>query len=173
MKSCMRCRNRKFRTAENPEGKCKYDLPQYATEGAVDCDQFDSRYIEFPLTIYGIDNEFSIKNQLSFYECGTLVRISPCGDEYEGKTYLGILLGDMPMGAHIIFNRETKRIQVLPHTNPAIFVPELKRIIYGCESWWGEIRDPEDLRDITTEEINNLWYVQLLKEKLRAEGCNG
>lgn len=25
---------------------------------------------------------------------GNLVKIAPCGDEYEGKTYVGILLGD-------------------------------------------------------------------------------
>ena len=32
--------------------------------------------------------------------------------------------------------------------NPGIFVPELGKIIYGCESWWSEIDNPEDLRDM-------------------------
>ena len=49
-------------------------------------------------------------------------------------------------------------------TNPAIFVPELKQIIYGCESWWGIIDDLNELKDITEEEIESVWYVRLLKE---------
>lgn len=163
MKNCTKCRNRIF-SLKNLKGKCKYDLPQYSTEDGVECEQFDSRYIEYPLTIDGIDNEFNTKDQLSLNECGKLVRISPCGDEYKGKTYLGILLGDLPIGAFISFSRESKRLLVAPHSNPAIFVPELKKIIYGCESWWGEIESPEDLKDMTTEEINDQWYVRLLKE---------
>lgn len=172
MKKCTRCRNRKFGTLNDLEGKCKYDLPQYSAEGDVECEQFDSLYIEYPLTIEGIDNEFNIKNYLGLYRCGKLVRISPRGDEYKGKTYLGILLGDMPIGVFISFNRENKRLLVTPHSNPGIFVPELKKIIYGYESWWGEIESPEDLKDITTEEINNQWYVQLLKEITKTEECN-
>ena len=42
-------------------------------------------------------------------------------------------------------------------------MPELKKIIYGCESWWHEITSVEELKDITDSDIDNTWYVQLLK----------
>jgi hypothetical protein len=137
-------------------------MPQYPIQDEGPCEHFDSKYIEYPLTIEGIDNEFNKDRNL--HGCGTLVKIAPCGKEYEGKTYLGILLGDLPIGAHISFNRETKRLTVFPHSNPGIFIPELKKIVYGCESWWGEIESPDDLRDITPDVIENIWYVRLLKE---------
>lgn len=48
--------------------------------------------------------------------------------------------------------------------NPAIYVFELKKIIYGCESYWNIIDDPNDFKEITKETLDNVWYVQLLKE---------
>ena len=74
-----------------------------------------------------------------------------------------LLLGDLPIGAFISFHHDDQKLHISPLCNPAIFVPELKKIIYGCESWWGEIESPEDFKEITSEDINNLWYVQLLK----------
>ena len=47
--------------------------------------------------------------------------------------------------------------------NPAIFVPELKKIIYGCESWWKTIRSVDEFSKISNEDINNTWYVKLLQ----------
>ena len=46
---------------------------------------------------------------------------------------------------------------------PAIFVPELKKIIYGCESWWKTIRSVDEFSKISNEDINNTWYVKLLQ----------
>lgn len=134
-----------------------------------DCEHFDSRFIEYPLTIDGIENKFDKNGLRSLYSCGKLVRISPCGEEHKGKTYLGILLGDLPIGAHVSFNRESKMLKISPHSNPGIFVPELKKIIYGCESWWGEIESPEELKNITSEEIENTWYIRLLKDMAKEE----
>ena len=56
-------------------------------------------------------------------------------------------------------------------TNPAIFVPELKKIIYGCESWWGTINNQDDLSDlnISDDDIQNTWYVKLLHEMYNTE----
>jgi len=34
----------------------------------------------------------------------------------------------------------------------------------GCGSWWGAIDNEEDLKDITDSDIENVWYVQLLKK---------
>lgn len=47
--------------------------------------------------------------------------------------------------------------------NPAIFVPELGKIIFGMESWWGRIKSEEELKDITDGDIENVWYVKMLK----------
>ena len=48
--------------------------------------------------------------------------------------------------------------------NPGIFVPELRKIVYGCGSWWREIKSVDELEAITNEDIENTWYVQLLQD---------
>lgn len=53
--------------------------------------------------------------------------------------------------------------------NPAIFVPELKKIIYGCESWWKTIRSVDEFSKISNEDINNTWYVKLLQSMNQPE----
>ena len=99
------------------------------------------------------------------HNVGDFVAVRPCGKEYEGKTYLGILLGDFPMG--VAFSQSKTDPDVidiqLSHGNPAMYVPSLKKTIFGCESWWHEIKQPEDLKDISDEDINSTWYVQVLK----------
>jgi hypothetical protein len=47
--------------------------------------------------------------------------------------------------------------------NPAIYVPALKRLVFGAGSWWGEIKTEDDLKEITDKDINDVWYVQALK----------
>jgi hypothetical protein len=47
--------------------------------------------------------------------------------------------------------------------NPAIYVPELRKIIFGCGSWWSEIESPDEIKDITDDDIENCWYVRLAK----------
>ena len=126
------------------------------------CDMFKSRYIEYPITVSKIENK-----EISFdglgHKCGTLVKIRPCAEEYQNKTFIGIYLGDLPMGIASSYNEETQILTNRAFSNPAIFVPELKKIIFGAESWWGEIKPGEDISDITDEDINNQWYVQMLK----------
>ncbi|UUZ80655.1 hypothetical protein LJK88_38350 [Paenibacillus sp. P26] len=139
------------------------NMEQFDKSGDEDCQHYKSRYIEYPLTIQGIQNNFTKDGMRSLYECGKLVKINPCGKEYGNKTYLGILLGDLPIGAFVSFHHDDQKLHITPHCNPAIFVPELKKIIYGYESWWGEIESPEDFKEITSEDINNVWYVKLLK----------
>ena len=62
------------------------------------------------------------------------------------------------------YNNETGILTNYPVDNPAIFVPELNQIIYGCESFWRKIDKVEDFSGITQEEIDNTWYVKLLRE---------
>lgn len=40
---------------------------------------------------------------------------------------------------------------------------ELKKIIYGCKSYWSFIKDPHSYEEITQEMINVQWYIELLK----------
>lgn len=125
------------------------------------CNLFDSKYIEYPLTISGIENSKIDTSGLG-HECGCLCEIRPCGEEYEEKSYIGIYLGDLPIGIHTSFDRSTGILSNSTMNNPAIFVPELKKIIYGCESWWREISSIEDFSGISQEDIQNTWYVKLL-----------
>lgn len=48
--------------------------------------------------------------------------------------------------------------------NPIILIPELGEIVYGANSWWGEIKSEEDLKPITDFDIDNVWYVQVSKQ---------
>ena len=141
--------------------KCNYkEKTQYECET---CDMFKSRYIEYPITVSKIENK-----EVSFdglgHECGALVKIRPCAEEYQNKTFIGIYLGDLPMGISSSYNEETQILTNRAFSNPAIFVPELKKIIFGAESWWGEIKPGEDVSDLTDADINNQWYVRMLKD---------
>ena len=131
-------------------------------EECENCDKFDSRYIEYPLTINGIENGKIDISGLG-HEIGCLCEIKPCGEEYKKKSYMGFYLGNLPIAIHTSFSRDTGILKNSTMNNPAIFVPELKKIIYGCESWWREIESVEDFMGISEEDIENTWYVKLLK----------
>lgn len=123
--------------------------------------------MKFPLTVNDIkiEGEFGISLPLIHRdEVGCFVSIRPCADEYKGKTFLGILLGDLPMGVDVTYDEPSGVISILPGWgNPAIWVPDLKKVIMGYESWWGRIETPEQLREITDADINDVWYVKALK----------
>jgi hypothetical protein len=101
-------------------------------------------------------------------ETGDLVRVRPCGEKYENKTYLGILIGDVaqsPTVGILQDNEEVKTLKVdLGQHNPAILIPDLKEIVFGCASWWGKITKEEHLKSITDADIENVWYVKALKQ---------
>lgn len=162
---CSRCRNEEcdLLTIEKIQSRCKCEMPHYPIKDDAPCEKFNSRFIEYPLTINGIENRYSEDIKHSLYPCGALACVRPCGEEYKGKTYLGILLGDLPISALISHDRRTGMLSVGAMTNPAIFVPELKKIIYGCESWWSRIDNLDSFKEISNEDIDNTWYVQLLR----------
>lgn len=96
---------------------------------------------------------------------GTMVAVRPCDKECNGKTYLGMYLCSAPTG---VIGEQVggKRIvlKMVDHTNPAIYIPELDRIVWGYGSWWGKIESEEKLRQITDADIQNVWYVRALKQ---------
>lgn len=107
-----------------------------------------------------------VLNQALCHDIGKPVAIRPCGKEYEGKTFFGIYLGDFPLGFGWHFDKEdTHKMIVSPvYNNPAIFIPSLKRTIFGCESWWKVIENEEQLREISDDDIKNTWYVKLMRD---------
>lgn len=132
-------------------------------EQCENCEQFKHQYIQYPLTIDGIE----VKPIKSRGTCiGRPVRVMPCAEEYEGKTFLGLYLGELPWYIHVSHNEEDNKLHIDTANNPAIYVFELQKIIYGCESYWNIIKDPRQFDDITDEMIKSQWYVQLLKAGL-------
>lgn len=127
------------------------------------CDLYKSRYMEFPLIINDIESK-KLDYKGFLHQQGGLVKVRPCGEEYGKKTYLGFYLGDLPLAITHSFNEESGILKAFTLDNPAIFVPELGKIIWGCESWWGEIKDEKEIKDITDDDISNVWYVKLAKQ---------
>lgn len=126
------------------------------------CKLFKSRYIEYPITVSKITTEKIEYNKDSYNgEIGMLVAVRPCGDK---KTYVGFFIGNMPVGISISHNRDTGVLKADTYNNPAIFVPELNKIIFGCNSWWYRIESKDQLREISDDDINNTWYVKLAKK---------
>lgn len=126
------------------------------------CVQFESRYIQYPITVTDIQNNSD--QHYSLHTCGQPVKVRPCACNEENKTYFGILLGDLPYMATCGFDKETGTLTIRTMDNPAIFVPALKKVVYGCESWWERIDTPEAAdKAITDDDIENTWYVKLLQ----------
>ena len=96
-------------------------------------------------------------------KCGTPVKVRSCKEGHGDKTYFGILLGDIALS--ISHSIDDDGNVTAKHTlyNPAIFIPELNDIVYGMESWWGEITSEEELNKMITDKtISNVWYVKML-----------
>ena len=142
--------------------------PQDDNEPCETCNGKGVAPLFFPRYVAGINYEHLGKTLdekcMSGTTTGTFVAVRPCDDECEGKTYLGIFLGNLALSMSVRYSSKDMNLypQYTMH-NPAMWVPELKRIIMGCGSWWGKITSPDDLRKITDADIDNVWYVQALK----------
>ena len=116
--------------------------------------------IEYPIKV----NKINFRKPFSLYEVGGFAKVRPCGEEYENKTYLGLLLGELPTDSYVTYNKESEELNVGIMSNPAIYVFDLNKIIYGYESWWSRIENENDLKNITDSDINNQWYVKALQQ---------
>lgn len=121
------------------------------------CERFKNIFIEYPLTINGIETEDLRPRNVSLKP----VRIRPCKED---KTYFGIYLGEFPCFTQAELNMKTEILRVSVFRNPCIFVPELGRVVFGNESWWSKIEPGEDIKDITDETIRDQWYMKWLTE---------
>jgi hypothetical protein len=111
------------------------------------------------------------RGPLSYVKPGSFVSIRPANDD---RTYLGIYIGDMPVGVAGIQKKGEDGVVHLVRTqpNPCIFIPQLEQLFYGLESWWGEIKEPDDLHQISDADIENVWYVRALKGLVEKESIN-
>jgi len=92
---------------------------------------------------------------------GQFVKVKPCAKEYEGKTYLGLYLGDLPQSVAGKYKEDTYEINYSV-TNPYIYIPEKNTFVWGSNSWWGHIKTEKDLEEIKDTDIENIWYVSLM-----------
>lgn len=123
------------------------------------CPMFKSKFIEYPIQVTKIDQTpIDYKDGLYKSNIGKTVKV-----RVGNKTYLGLFLGDLPDATYIRHNPESGVLTVNHTTNPAMFVPELNRIVFGYESWWSVIESPEDFKEITDQDIDNVWYMKALK----------
>lgn len=100
-----------------------------------------------------------------FHKSGSLVRVKIAGNE---DTHLGFLLGEFALAYSLSVDKKADSLVIKPSMhNPAMYVPKLGKIVYGMESWWSVINSEEDLEDITDSEIDNIWYIKLLRESLK------
>jgi len=113
--------------------------------------------MKFPIEVTGIN---WVERDKRYREC-QLVAVRPAGKK---KTYLGIYVGDLPLGAMVSYHTDSGVLSIdESHHNPAIVVPDLGRVVMGCESWWGRIKNNEEFKDITDKDIDSVWYVKMLK----------
>ena len=91
------------------------------------CPEYSSRYIQYPIQVSRIN--FDDRIDLNEPDIGRFVRIMPCGEEYEDKTYLGLFLGDLPVDIRVRHNSSSGELSVGFRENPAIFVFALNKII--------------------------------------------
>ncbi len=130
-----------------------------------------SPFIQFPIEITHLDGSKAddLWDKGWHHEPNTLVAIRPSAPAYEGKTFLGVYIGNLALSATMEYHRESGVLAYRPSFhNPAIYVPDLNKLIFGCESWWGRIKSEASLKAITDADINNVWYVKALQQ-LRGE----
>src|ERR1700730_7469590 len=96
--------------------------------------------IQFPLTLNAIefDKRPGFREKLLFGgKCGDFVAVRPCAPEFENKTFLGVLIGELALSQSVSLEEKTGTLTVgqVMH-NPMIFVPERAAVVFGCGSWW-------------------------------------
>ena len=142
--------------------KDKVSMGRWEFKESFICGNYNCIYIEYPIEVSKI-NRNTDTTGFRDSQIGKFVKIRPCADEYKSKTFLGLYLGNLPIGIGVSHNSDTKELNLGYDINPAIYVFDLKKIIFGCSSWWGIIENEEDLKSITDIDIDGVWYVKALK----------
>lgn len=94
------------------------------------CENLEPNYITFPIETCVVNNfNRDLKETLVKYAPGTGVQV-----EYNKQKYTGMFMGEAPQTIALSYG---KLLRIRAFMNPCIFVPELNRIIWGSECWWG------------------------------------
>lgn len=124
--------------------------------------------IKYPITVQKI--EFKVEEPIhakgfGSAKPGEFVAVRSCKKEHGDKTRLGLMLGFVPIHNAAVWDEKTGTL-TFEHFggNPAMFVFDLNEVVLGCGSWWGKIKDENHLKEITNDDINNVWYVKALKQ---------
>lgn len=127
--------------------------------------------LKFPVEISGLDWNVKIGVQktalfaLGEAPPGSFVAIQSCKEGHGDKTYLGLLIGYVPTDVYAQRDPVTQRLKInVVGDNPAIFVFDLNEVVLGIESWWGPIESEKHLKQITKDDIENVWYMKALKQ---------
>lgn len=139
-----------------------FDFRKWEFKENFICDQYKYIYIEYPIEVSKINRDLDTTG-FRDSAIGSFVKLRPCAEEYNNKTFLGIYLGELPIGIRVSHDSDTKELTLRYDNNPAIYVFDLKKIVFGCESWWGVIKNEADLKSITDIDIDNVWHVKALK----------
>lgn len=147
------------------EGYERDDFREIEPAECDSCDEYDAKGLRFPMELDDIlVEDIGIKKAVG-HEIGAWVAVRPCAPEFGGKTYLGILVGNMPTQIGLQYDGERKELRVTSDfPNPLIVIPSMSAVTYGCESWWREIDGLDDFRDITDLDIESQPYVAALRE---------
>ncbi len=110
------------------------------------------------------DEEFALYNR---YKNIQLVEVNPCATEYENKSFIGLYLGDFPQS--VCGSYEEDKFIIKPtRSNPLIYIPDTNTVVFGSNSFWRKVEKIEDFKGISKEDIENTWYIKLLKD-IRSE----
>lgn len=93
-----------------------------------------------------------------------LVSVRPTSDNPDGKSYIGFLIGSVATGTSLSVTDNEVIIENGGHS-PAMYVPELGKLVYGYESWWSTIESEDQFREITDDDISSQWYVKLFRDR--------
>ena len=106
------------------------------------CKRFKSKYIEFPIQVNSIDHSMTdtmeYRDTYLFgqkYGKGFNVTLRLASGT-DNKDYDGHFVGECPTGIITSYSKKRKKLILKPLSNPAFWVPELKRLVFGYECWW-------------------------------------
>lgn len=141
---------------------CRINGKEITSNDCEKCMNYRSKYIEYPIEVASI--ELAEGFDLYKKSIGRIVRIKPCFEETEEKEYLGIFLGELFSCNAVSYKRKEKHLTVTPVLNPAIYVPELKQIVYGYESWWSFIENKDEISLISRDESLKQFFIHIFEE---------
>lgn len=121
------------------------------------------------ITIANIHDTIRPTELLSSIKPGDMLAVRPCAEKYNKKTVLGMYLCSAPTSVHAVNKEGKTELRMSDYTNPAIYIPSTGEIVWGYSSWWGEIKSADELKQITDEDISNVWYVKALNQLAELE----